>query len=212
MNCTNGLSEWPGYSFPKFTDGATEWTYPDDNKETPPILGSLWSKACAGSLERLDPSECIDQYATSIQSNRRNVLLVANDSDVPVLEENRFINACHIYRAAEIVVDSLAKHLLDSHRFYDGTGKPGTGIGPTALNYKTPGYSPLAILSVIILGVLIVMSIIGTGYTPYKRRMTLSGSSSMALSAACHSIERGEDEESIAGLKLQLGVVMVTIR
>ena len=83
MNCTNGLSEWLGYSFFNFTDNTTKRTYPVDNEETPPILESLWSKARASDLERLDVSECIDQYATSIQSNRRNVLLIANASELP---------------------------------------------------------------------------------------------------------------------------------
>ena len=46
-------------------------------------LESLWSKARADDLEKLDYSKCRDEYATSIQSNRRNLLLVLDDSDIP---------------------------------------------------------------------------------------------------------------------------------
>jgi hypothetical protein len=92
--------------------------------------------------------------------------------------------------------------------FYDANGEPGSGIGTSdPFDYKTLGYSPPAIISVIVLGGLMVISIITFGYIPYKRGMTLAGSSSMAISAACHSVERGGGSDSIAEKKLQWGVV-----
>jgi hypothetical protein len=84
MNCTSVPSDIRSFYLP---DG-------------PPILASLWKKAHAGSLERLDPAECINAYATSIQSKRRNVLLVASDSKFPSPAENHFINASRVYWAA----------------------------------------------------------------------------------------------------------------
>ncbi|KAH7551297.1 hypothetical protein BM1_09613 [Bipolaris maydis] len=69
------------------------------NGEFPEILHSLWSRAQNGSLARLEPAECIDEYATAIQSFRRNVLLVARDEDMPPQHENTFINDSYVYDA-----------------------------------------------------------------------------------------------------------------
>jgi hypothetical protein len=101
--------------------------------------------------------------------------------------------------------------------FYDWNGAPprrniGTPAHPVysptpEYGFTTLGYSPPAIISVIVLGVVMVMSIIAFGFVPYRRGMTLAGSSSMAISAACHPNKRNEDGESIARKKLQWGVV-----
>jgi hypothetical protein len=87
--------------------------------------------------------------------------------------------------------------------FYDWNGAP-----PKENGFTTLGYSPPAIISVIVLCGVMVISTIAFGYVPYVRGMTLAGSSSMAISAACHpACQRGEDGESIAEKKLQWGVV-----
>jgi hypothetical protein len=94
--------------------------------------------------------------------------------------------------------------------YYDDHGKPTSWIedgGPESHEYTTLGYSLLPIVFVIVLGGVMVISIIAFGFIPYKRGMTLAGSSSMAISAACHPVERSEDCESIAEKKLQWGVV-----
>jgi hypothetical protein len=93
--------------------------------------------------------------------------------------------------------------------FYDASGNPGVRPTPGAMayDYKTLGYSPPAIISVLVLGVLMVVSIVAFGYLPYKRGMPLAGSCSMAISAACHPLERVDNGESIAEKKLQWGVV-----
>jgi hypothetical protein len=88
--------------------------------------------------------------------------------------------------------------------FYDWNGAPAESN--YAYGYTTLGYSPPAIISVIVMGAVMIISIIVFGYVPYKRGMTLAGSSSMAISAACHSKERSEDGDSIAEKKLQWGV------
>lgn len=82
----------------------TNWTkdlgydgYP--NGEFPEILNSLWSRAQNNSLVRLEPAECINEYATAIQSFRRNVLLVARDEDFPPRQENTFINDSYVFDA-----------------------------------------------------------------------------------------------------------------
>jgi len=43
------------------------------------VLEDLWGKLHMDALEKLEPAECIGQYATSIQTNRRNLLLVASN-------------------------------------------------------------------------------------------------------------------------------------
>lgn len=82
----------------------TNWTkdlaydgYP--NGEFPEILNSLWSRAQNDSLVRLELAECINEYATAIQSFKRNVLLVARDEDFPPRHENTFINDSYVYDA-----------------------------------------------------------------------------------------------------------------
>jgi hypothetical protein len=94
--------------------------------------------------------------------------------------------------------------------YYDEHGKPnfsGNKRVGRQYGYTTLGYSLLPIVFVIVLGAVMVTSIMAIGFIPYKRGMTLAGSSSMAISAACHPNERSEDGESIAEKKLQWGVV-----
>jgi hypothetical protein len=61
------------------------------------ILTMLHKDYKAGSLERLEPADCLNKYATSIQSNRRHVLVVAGDDNFPTAEANPFINGSHVY-------------------------------------------------------------------------------------------------------------------
>ena len=63
--------------------------------EFPSVLHRLWNNASTGTLERLDPAECIARYATSIQSAQSNVLLVASDDQVLPPNENPLINGSH---------------------------------------------------------------------------------------------------------------------
>ncbi|KAH6638910.1 hypothetical protein C7974DRAFT_421557 [Boeremia exigua] len=73
---------------------------------------------------------------------------------------------------------------------------------------KTIGYSPVAMLAVIILGVLMVVAIIGFGYIPYKPGMPVAGSCSLAISAACHPEQHSETGYGLLSeQKLQWGVV-----
>jgi hypothetical protein len=91
--------------------------------------------------------------------------------------------------------------------FYDLDGASVSGYGNGDFGYTTLGYSLAGMIAVIVLGAVMVISIIAFGFIPYKRGVTLAGSSSMAISAACHSKEKSEDGDSIAEKKLQWGVV-----
>lgn len=90
--------------------------------------------------------------------------------------------------------------------FYNVNGDMGVGSS-SKRDFKFLGYSPLAIIAVLVLGGLMVISIIASGYIPYKRGMPLAGTCSLAISAACHPTDRVDDDQSIGEKKLQWGVV-----
>ncbi|MCJ1426734.1 hypothetical protein MMC29_004637 [Sticta canariensis] len=55
------------------------------------------------------------------------------------------------------------------------------------------GYSPIAIITVIPLGALLLFLVIANGFRKYNKGMTLAGSCSAAISAACHRPEKDVD-------------------
>lgn len=48
------------------------------------------------------------------------------------------------------------------------------------------GYSPIAVITVISFGVLLLVVVIANGFRRYRKGMPLAGSCSAAISAACH--------------------------
>lgn len=88
--------------------------------------------------------------------------------------------------------------------YYDSHGSPVPADSIfSEQGYKTLGFSPIAVLSAIVLGGVAVGLVIGFGFMPYTSGIPLAGSCSAAMSAACHTI----DEDGIAEMKLQWGVV-----
>lgn len=77
------------------------------------------------------------------------------------------------------------------------------------LRITTCGYSPIAIIAVLIPGSLMLIALIGVGYIPYNRAMPLAGSCSMVFSAACHP--QNDDHSQISSQKLQWGVVQTIV-
>ncbi|KAJ4373036.1 hypothetical protein N0V83_003327 [Neocucurbitaria cava] len=96
---------------------------------------------------------------------------------------------------------------LEAIDFYDIDGQKGTftETDDAEDNFTTLGFSPSAIIAVIVLGTLMVISIIGVGFIPYKRGMPLAGTCSMAISAACHDLDN--EDTDVAVRRLQWGVV-----
>ncbi|KAF2832511.1 hypothetical protein CC86DRAFT_366289 [Ophiobolus disseminans] len=100
--------------------------------------------------------------------------------------------------------------------FYDELGKLGSRgylgyISALETNYKTCGYSPIAMISVVILGVFMVVAIVAFGYVPYKGGTTLAGNCSMAISAACHLDKSVDTDGATAAVsELQWGVIGVS--
>ncbi|KAF2832862.1 hypothetical protein CC86DRAFT_461346 [Ophiobolus disseminans] len=98
--------------------------------------------------------------------------------------------------------------------FYDALGKVDdsyrAGMPYASRDYRTLGFSPAAIVSVIVMASVMVIAIIGMGYIPYSKGIPLAGSNSMAISAACHPMgenEGDENERTTAFEKLQWGVI-----
>ncbi|KAJ4993561.1 hypothetical protein SVAN01_01109 [Stagonosporopsis vannaccii] len=97
-----------------------------------------------------------------------------------------------------------------SFDIYDVTGEQiTTNIGwEYDVVTRTVGYSPVAMLAVITMGILMVAAIVGFGYIPYTPGMPLAGSCSLAISAACHPEKHaGSDDGVLSKQKLQWGVV-----
>jgi len=67
------------------------------------------------------------------------------------------------------------------------------------------GYSCIAIIFVLTLGILALLTAAGMGYKQFAAEITTVGSCSAAISAACHAW--GEDSEKIVGKKVRWGDV-----
>ncbi|KAG0635397.1 hypothetical protein HOY80DRAFT_1093555, partial [Tuber brumale] len=69
---------------------------------------------------------------------------------------------------------------------------------------NTAGYSCIAIISILLLGILALLTAVGMGYRQFSAETTTVGNCSAAISAACHSLE---DPEAIIGKKICWGDV-----
>lgn len=81
---------------------------------------------------------------------------------------------------------------------YDSSGRPGLrGDGSPVVRFLTTcGYSPLAMISTLIVGTLIILVPVIVGARPIKGNgMPLVGSCSAAIAAACHAPKDGKDVE-----------------
>jgi hypothetical protein len=76
---------------------------------------------------------------------------------------------------------------------------------------RTCGYSPIAMLAVVILGVFMMAIVVGFGYIPYKHGMPLAGSCSLAISAACHPGQHTEEDIVLSEQELRWGVVSTSV-
>jgi hypothetical protein len=63
----------------------------------PWLLETLHAESKVGILDRLEPNECLSQYALTVQSNRRNLLVVASDDNFAPAAQNKFITGSHVY-------------------------------------------------------------------------------------------------------------------
>jgi len=75
----------------------------------------------------------------------------------------------------------------------------------TTRTINTVGYSCIAIIFVLTLGIFALLTAAGMGYKPFAAEITTVGSCSAAISAACHAW--GADSEGIVGKKVRWGDV-----
>jgi hypothetical protein len=84
----------------------------------PAVLQHLHDEYKAGHLEKLQPTDCLNRYATGIQSTRSHVLLVASNDNFPSSEENRYIDNSHVYWASPFE-STDAKTSVESSNSYN---------------------------------------------------------------------------------------------
>jgi hypothetical protein len=83
--------------------------------------------------------------------------------------------------------------------FYDALGNPGPGREMGASDFVKLGFSPIAIILVIVMISVMIVLMVGIGFIPYARGMPFAASNSMAISAACHTVEVFEANEAVEG-------------
>ncbi|KAL1610130.1 hypothetical protein SLS60_001795 [Paraconiothyrium brasiliense] len=110
-----------------------------------------------------------------------------------------------------LVSQSIFLVAIDVYDF-DGAHTMHTSRGTVSENgpgdWKSTGYSPIAIFTTVMLGTVMTLAAIGMGFVPFNKGMNLAGSCSAAISAACHEVDEVDGFE-VARSKLQWGVVGV---
>lgn len=81
-------------------------------------LQKLWDEARAGQLQKLSPSQCINEYAQMIQSSRRNLLLVANDNNFPRPDDNNYKKGSRVYWTGRFDADSARHNALSADAYH----------------------------------------------------------------------------------------------
>ncbi|CAG8979112.1 hypothetical protein HYALB_00000245, partial [Hymenoscyphus albidus] len=71
--------------------------------------------------------------------------------------------------------------------------RDGNGVRTSYVDFMTCGYSPIATIAVIVVGVIMVAAAIVTSRFKLKSGMPIAGSCSAAISAACHPWEEVEN-------------------
>jgi hypothetical protein len=92
---------------------------------------------------------------------------------------------------------------LDRRTVYEVWGTP--YVNEDTGSVATVGYSPPAVILVLVLGVIMVATLVALGFRRFKAGIPLAASCSAAISAACHS-PANETESSV--LPLKWGVVV----
>jgi hypothetical protein len=78
------------------------------------MLENLWTKSRNGSLDRLNPAECIAAYGTLVQSTRRNLLVVIANEHVDYFEEVHTLDGYRDLHTPNLLMtwESLAPYSL----------------------------------------------------------------------------------------------------
>ena len=108
--------------------------------------------------------------------------------------------------AIPLMILSGLLHWLTSQSIFLARVEISDPLGkPTATMVNAVGYSCIAIICVLTLGIIALLTAAGMGYRPFAAEITTVGSCSAAISAACHA--RGANSEGIVGRRLRWGDV-----
>jgi hypothetical protein len=81
-------------------------------------IQGLHQSARDGTLDRLENSDCIDQYGKMFQTSRRHVLLVASEDNLRVANQADFPNGTNIYSKGWFAADD-AMDIWDLNNIYN---------------------------------------------------------------------------------------------
>lgn len=114
----------------------------------------------------------------------------------------------YFYGIPLLVMSGILHWLVSQSVFLERTsveyGSLTTGADWEEVLISTCGYSPIAIITVLPLGALLLVVLIANGFRKYKEGMPLAGSCSAAISAACH---RPKEDVDAALLPVLWGAV-----
>lgn len=115
-------------------------------------------------------------------AHKRKTLRVTN----PVGEQRSsyWLQLPYTYSIPLLIMSSLLHWLVSQTLFFVRIKEVGSGTVITSC-----GYSPIAIITVIPIGIILVLLVVLTGFRRYEKGIPLAGSSSAAISAACHPPE-----------------------
>lgn len=119
-------------------------------------------------------------------AHKRKTLRVAH----PVGEQRStyWLQLPYTYSIPLLIMSSLLHWLVSQTLFFVRIKELGSDRVITSC-----GYSPIAIITVIPIGVILILVVVLTGFRRYENGIPLAGSSSGAISAACHPPEEDVD-------------------
>ena len=119
-------------------------------------------------------------------AHKRKTLRVSD----PVEEQRStyWLQLPYTYSIPLLIMSSLLHWLVSQALFFVRIEEVDTKTVVTSC-----GYSPIAIITVIAIGVILVLVVVLTGFRRYEKGIPLAGSSSAAISAACHPPEDDVD-------------------
>lgn len=119
--------------------------------------------------------------------------------------ESYFLQLSYRY-GIPLTVLSGTLHLLVSQSLFVVSIDTYTWGGRETATLNKCGFSPTAMLAVMIAGVLMIVAVVGLGRYHYVTSMPLAGSCSLVISAAYHSKLHSEPGSIVSEQKLQWGI------
>lgn len=110
----------PAYHLIRHNQQAQGWGS-DNVDKIHTVLNDLHQGYRNGHLQRLEPAECLQQYAATIQPTRRHLLLIADETKFPPMDQNTFISKYDCHRnTIELETNRVCLFILGGSRVYWG--------------------------------------------------------------------------------------------